>query len=326
MTSLEITKAYIGDSQVDKIYLGTEQVYYESPEIDYSLEYFTIEALSSGTLTLNSSGVSYSINEAEWVTMDAAGSIELYAGDKVRMGGNLGTLLNLFSGNTLSFKVYGNIQSLCYYGDNFSEHTESKTAQTMFNGCTGLVDASNLILPATSLVSNAYYSMFLACSSLVYPPELPATTLATNCYSRMFKGCTSLVSAPVLPATNLFKNCYSYMFFDCTSLLSPPELPATTLVAECYSNMFKGCTSITTAPVLSATVLTSYTYNMMFSGCTSLTDVTCLATNLSGTKPTNNWLAGVASTGTFRKNPNMTSWTSGASGIPDGWTVEDAEA
>ena len=29
------------------------------------------------------------------------------------------------------------------------------------------------------------------------------------------------------------------------------------------------------------------------------------------------------STGTFVKNPNMASWTTGTSGIPTGWTVID---
>ena len=33
---------------------------------------------------------------------------------------------------------------------------------------------------------------------------------------------------------------------------------------------------------------------------------------------------GVSNTGTFVKDPNMTSLPTGASGIPNGWTVQDA--
>lgn len=62
----------------------------------------------------------------------------------------------------------------------------------------------------------------------------------------------------------------------------------------------------------------------MFKGCTSLHYVKCLATIiLSNT--TSQWLDGVSTSGTFVKAKDMTSWGSGESGIPSGWTVEDAE-
>lgn len=61
----------------------------------------------------------------------------------------------------------------------------------------------------------------------------------------------------------------------------------------------------------------------MFYGCTSLNEITCLATDLSETECTLNWLFNVASTGTFHKAPEMTGWTTSTSGIPAGWTVED---
>jgi len=58
----------------------------------------------------------------------------------------------------------------------------------------------------------------------------------------------------------------------------------------------------------------------MFYGCRSLQSVTCFATD-SADNATDNWLANVAETGTFTKAEDMTSWTTGASGIPAGWTV-----
>ena len=61
----------------------------------------------------------------------------------------------------------------------------------------------------------------------------------------------------------------------------------------------------------------------MFSGCSSLNYIKCLATDISATDCTGNWVSGVASTGTFVKNASMTSWTEGTSGIPNGWTVQD---
>jgi hypothetical protein len=88
--------------------------------------------------------------------------------------------------------------------------------------------------------------------------------------------------------------------------------------------MFDGCRSLTTAPELPATTLTAQCYYNMFNGCTNLNYIKCLATNISTTFCTYNWVNGVSSSGTFVKNPSMSSWTTGIDGIPDGWAVQDA--
>jgi hypothetical protein len=139
----------------------------------------------------------------------------------------------------------------------------------MFDGCTSLVNAPQL--PATTLYKGCYYRMFERCTSLVNAPQLPATTLKTLCYGAMFYNCASLVNAPQLPATTLKTQCYSGMFYGCTSLIVAPELPATTLAENCYGNMFQGCTSLIVAPELPATTLIESCYSYMFDGCTSLT-------------------------------------------------------
>ena len=140
----------------------------------------------------------------------------------------------------------------------------------------------------------------------------------------MFNGCTSLTTAPELPATTLTNYCYRSMFNGCTSLVTAPELPATTLAESCYANMFEGCTNLTTAPNLPATTLTQGCYWEMFGGCTSLNSITCLATDISASRCTNVWVTNVAANGTFTKASSMTSWTTGVSGIPDNWAIQDA--
>jgi hypothetical protein len=70
--------------------------------------------------------------------------------------------------------------------------------------------------------------------------------------------------------------------------------------------------------------LVSNCYQNMFGGCTNLNSITCLATNISATNCTSNWVSGVAASGTFTKAANMSSWTTGASGIPTGWTTLNA--
>ena len=115
------------------------------------------------------------------------------------------------------------------------------------------------------------------------------------------------------------------LFTNETRLISAENLvlPATTLTASCYSNMFQSCTALTAAPVLPAPTLVSSCYLQMFENCTSLKSITCLATDISALYCTNNWVSGVAATGTFTKASSMTGWTTGTSGIPSGWSVQD---
>ena len=192
----------------------------------------------------------------------------------------------------------------------------------MFLGCTRLASAPSL--PATTLADYCYREMFWGCTNLTTAPELPATTLANNCYQNMFQDCRSLTSAPALPATTLAKACYYRMFGNCRSLTSAPELPATTLANNCYNRMFNSCMSLTSAPELPATTLAVGCYDSMFSGCINLNYIKCLATNISASDCTYNWVSGVqTSSGTFVKSAS-TDWSSktGNDGIPAGWTVE----
>ena len=195
----------------------------------------------------------------------------------------------------------------------------------MFYNCTSLTTAP--VLPATTLAERCYDGMFMGCTSLTTAPELPATTLADNCYQFMLRDCTSLTTAPELPATELTQNCYYGMFAGCTSLTTALELPATTLAYSCYSAMFQGCTALTAAPVLPATTLADDCYIGMFVDCTSLNYIKCLATDIfSSLSSITDWVIGVAANGTFVKNPSTSTedWGTGGSGIPEGWTVQDA--
>ena len=145
-------------------------------------------------------------------------------------------------------------------------------------------------------------------------------------FVNLFLGCDGLVSAEhlMLPATTLGNQCYQGMFSYCTGLTIPPELPATTLADGCYFWMFLKCTSLTTAPDLPATTLSNNCYQGMFGGCTSLNYIKCLATNISANQCTEGWVDNVASSGTFVKDSDMSSWTRNKNGIPLTWTVQNA--
>ena len=258
----------------------------------------------------------------------AGDTIAVPKGSKLFMKG-VNTVQSLFTGLASSnawkldgtnIRISGNIQTLL--GDEKQDGVGDYAFNYLFYN-SPLVDAGELMLPATTLADYCYYGMFTNCTSLTQAPTLPATTLADYCYSDMFNGCTSLTQAPALPATTLASCCYSDMFYGCTSLTQAPTLPATTLESRCYYYMFRGCTSLTQAPTLPATTLESRCYYYMFNGCTKLNYIKCLATDVK-VDNTMSWVSGVASEGTFVKNKNESNWPSGNNGIPSGWTVQNA--
>lgn len=222
---------YVGTDPVEKIYLGEELIWPTGPEPTppYEEQYFTVEAVSAGTFNISRpTGLYYSLNGGAWTA--ATTSMNLSSGDKVRFKGDEEDIVpsQMFTGNTMDFKVYGNIMSLGY-PDDFSVNSlipESGYFDMMFLGSTGLIDASNLIMP---------------------------TGVTESCYSRMFAGCTSLVSGPSLPATTLAQVCYHYMFSGCTSLTEGPVIsgtgPKTQALSPCM-NMFEGCTALTAVTFL----------------------------------------------------------------------------
>lgn len=191
----------------------------------------------------------------------------------------------------------------------------------MFNKCINLTTAP--ALPAKILADYCYSSMFYNCTGLTIAPALSATTLASNCYRYMFSYCSSLIIAPDLPVMSLASGCYNSMFYGCTELTTAPKLPATTLATYCYSHMFYGCSKLTTAPALPATILKDYCYEYMFYDCSKLNYIKAMFTTTPSSSYTNNWVSGVASTGTFVKNADATWNVVGNHGIPTGWTVDN---
>ncbi len=160
--------------------------------------------------------------------------------------------------------------------------------------------------------------------------ELTAFCIACNNDCFVYGNVMSLLSSSDFKNATSISTEYAFarLFYENTHIKNHAQkalvLPVTTLANRCYYYMFYGCTSLTSSPVLPATTLELYCYHEMFKGCSNLSSVTCLATDISAYRCTYEWLDGVASTGTFTKASSMTSWTTGADGIPSGWTVTNA--
>ena len=179
----------------------------------------------------------------------------------------------------------------------------------------------------TKIVSGINMSLYGNIMSLVDEENFATiTTMEGASFAGLFAGntCGFEASGLLLPATTLSENCYSGMFAGCAGMSATPvELPALTLAPGCYSNMFEGCGQIPEAPHLPATELVDRCYASMFSGCGTIEQVTCLATTITGSGCTTDWLNGVKPYGTFTKAKGASCWTTGNNGIPSGWDVNE---
>lgn len=281
---------YISEMEVTYTDIDGKEISYEEligksykKVIDYATKYLTLTLITEGKISWEGAGdIYYSTNNGlSWEelpdmesTPNFAEGTEVLIKSDLLVDGEIGSLD--VSGE---FDVSGNIMSLLYL-DSFKEETDLSTSGTtfesLFEDCSGLRNAENLVLPATSLSSRCYYGMFNGCSNLVNPPKLEAQVLSEKCYSEMFCGCFALEKAPVLSSKYLAPGCYGGMFEECTSLTSAPALPATDLKEGCYSGMFWGCESLTAAPSLPSRVMASRCYSNMFERCVSLINAPAL--------------------------------------------------
>ena len=254
--SLDISAFKVGSSDC-KIYLGDTLLY---PQ-DATKDYFRFVSKGTGTFTFFDNGsdtantLSYSLDSgATWTEiLNGSSTSTVQSGDTVMWkGSNLTSVSNKGIGTfsaTTNFDAEGNIMSLIY-GDNFEGETSLSgmdyVFMNLFSGCTSVINAENM--------------------------ELPATTLSQQCYCNFFNRASNLTTAPsTLPAMTLENGCYFNMFYVCSAMTVAPELPALTLVTDCYKQMFRGCSSLshikamfTTKPTTAYT--SSWVYGVASSG------------------------------------------------------------
>ena len=231
--------------------------------VDYSKIPLCFEALEDGNVkliktedpdyTLNPS-LLYSFDNKTWNDWDYVIGTDLKQGEKLYLktkkeydtvSHDLSYITFL---TTNKFNICGNLISLIY-----NDFIDKKTIYAysfwhLFNNCTRLINASNLVLPATILTTCCYDSMFNYCTGLVSAPELPATKLANGCYDSMFNYCTGLVSAPELPATTLASACYNSMFYNCSNISElhyPASLENDSTFKSMYGSPWFGATNAT---------------------------------------------------------------------------------
>lgn len=306
--------------------------------------YFTIEILTSGNLWLrimNTDGTEQAVTVYYWknklpnanrdnydgsiTTTSTAQYISISTGDVIRFYRAETTPWSISSdsgwynriGGSAEIKVYGNIASLI----GFSETIPAYCFRYLLYQ-SQIVDASELELPWTTLSDSCFIRLFMGSTKLAKLPYLPATTLANNCYTYMFRGCTALktiakMGVQTITCNNAFVEMYALTGIETVTI------PKMHFNSGRMTGFMRNCTSLKTVTVDTYDeTLPANAYQHLFRGCSGLETVICKAKNFE-TNTFSDWFLDASATGTFIKDKDTT-WPTGNSGIPSGWTVKNS--
>ena len=201
---------------------------------------------------------------------------------------------------------FSNNMEYCIDGDdNWMELKMNSNSKAINTGHTISVRASQTPTVSTaqgcgSFVVSKKFTLEGNVMSMYYGADAINQTSAPNsAFIALFSDNTTLISVSkdFLPATVLNPYCYYRMFKNCTNMIAAPDLPfAGRLASNCYVEMF---------------------YNTQVTYIKSMH----ISQSYLGRIYTANWLYGVPAEGTFVKNKEAQWNDTGASGVPEGWTI-----
>ena len=220
----QVASITIGGKTVSTIGIGGKIVEIASAAPNY----FYVQAEAAGAQVWlqnvsNTPSIEYSTDGTTWTSWDYSRITLANIGDKVYFRGNNPNGFITSSSNSSSFKctadyrVGGDIAYLVSTTGSAATLPAS-CFRALFNSQEHLIDASNLILSATSVGDYCYYMMFNYCTALTAAPVISATSVGDSSFQSMFYGCTSLTESPTIHAAPTVTNSFVYMFYGCTAL------------------------------------------------------------------------------------------------------------
>ena len=199
----------------------------------------------------------------------------------------------------------------------------SKAYSDMFISCSNLTDT--IPLSCDSIGSQGCDGMYAYCENIKQPNYISVKEVSLRTFDSMFRNCTSLTKTAEIRDLNIGEEqCFKHMYRDCVSLTEAHDMKFNVLnIQSCYG-MFRNCTSLTRAPRLLTVNVNEYgAYNFMFCDCTNLSYIECAMVCNSCWLGSENWVYGVASSGTFVKNKLQTNYQYSNHSIPTGWEIVD---
>ena len=236
--------------KVEPDYLYIENV--DESDCELSFETYTSTTLPQPDKYTNK--VEFSTDKKTWTTwnFDTANTLTIPKGGKVYLRNNSGVFSYYGTDGyyyltsiktTMKCNVGGNLNTLLNYNEEILDISDKRSCfRRLFVGAK-IVDASKLVMPATTLSQYCYADFLIGNSTLIAPPELPAVNLAEYCYYNFFYRCSSLKVSPSLPATTLAEYCYSNMYESCTSLNEVTVYADDISAKGCTKNWLSGVAS-----------------------------------------------------------------------------------
>lgn len=234
---------------------------------------------------------------------------------------------------------------------------------SMFQGCTGLTDVTNIKITNNPTFTSGgirqFFAMFYSCRALTRADVFNGGAIVGGqeaTYREMFGYCQGMTTAPAFIINNATYQMCMGMFYSCTALTdaSNIQINDVSAMSTCYQ-MFYNCTSLTILPIFNKNITTvgRLAFGLMFKGCTSLTEgldirnITsplndsidemyngCTSLSIAyaptvtwNTGNSTDWLNNVAATGTLYADKSIINSipTSNASGCPTGWNMYENE-
>lgn len=191
-------------------------------------------------------------------------------------------------------------------------------------GTTSINGLSINILPYSRLYLRAETSSWSSASDVAHSNNFSVDktysvggNLLSLLYGGEFNGQTEFKNDSANAFNALFRNDDNLV--DASSL----QLNAILVPSNAYDSMFSHCTNLESAPIIKGQTFSNGSCNTLFINCTKINRIECHATNPASGQFVQ-WLQDVSVNGVFVKKRGVT-WSSGTSGIPTGWTVEEID-
>lgn len=315
---------------------------------------------SSGTVTISptantSNKLQYTTNGITWAPFTSQFTLST-SGQKI--GFRAASKLPVFSTSTRpftfsgtgKFNVSGNVTR--FFNTTQSDATNADClfyACQNIGSCTGMYFSSSLITAKEMFMNSSVTSVDRNLLTTHYP------AYESGNFYQMFRGCTSLTQgAHLYTAAAVYPLDFYNIYYGCTNLQSAASSPieigkpssgatASGIFApadefylkrhEGYYCAFYGCTSIAAAKVNFNYMGKDWnntnlrrTFEGCFYGCSNLRTIWCKAVRWPLLECTNDWVYGVADTGTrtfYKYTGNSLGSQHGRDRIPQGWTVTE---
>jgi len=247
----------IGNQTVDKMFLGSTQVYEHQTPPPTVAGRLKLTFLESGTFSFTCDDESehegidlnYRLNNGAETPFSFGEEIEVEEGDVVELFGDNETFSNLNSAIycvcSVQFNLSGDIRSLLSKNDFESITTILDYAFWYMFSNQPVVSAEDLIISADYIGLNAFDDCFYGCQAMTTAPkEIVANTVGPLCFWLMFGESHLLNTSPDFKITTFAFGSLKSCFNNCSSLTQLPRFYATTIPSNCCEQMFRGCSQI----------------------------------------------------------------------------------